>query len=85
MSARDTEFTVVARHRALVASLSPTERLQRALSLSSLTRSFAWEGARRHSGQRGTVAVVERFMRQLYGDEAERLLALVRRARVISE
>ena len=65
----DAERDAVERHLSLVRALSKTERLERALALSAFVRRLAWEGATRHAGAGGRAAVVERFLRQLYGPE----------------
>jgi hypothetical protein len=55
--------------------MSPPERLARALALSALARDLAWQGALRHAGHLGTAAVVERFLRQLYGPDVAAWIA----------
>lgn len=47
--------------------LSPSERFMRALALSAYVRQLAWQGAQQHAGARGEAAVIDRFLRQLYG------------------
>lgn len=74
----DTTELVRVRHRALIASLPPAERLLRAFSLSAFLRDVAWAGAQRAAGDRGPVAVRERFLTQLYGPHlSDALRALV--------
>lgn len=76
----DTTDLVQARHRALVASVPPAERLHRAFTLSAFVRTVAWAGAQRAVGVRGPAAVRERFLTQLYGrDMSDALRALVAR------
>ena len=60
-----------------IAAMSGAERLERALALTAFVRDLAWQGATLHAGHLGHAAVVERFLRQLYGDEvATRVRAL---------
>ena len=61
--------------------LSPGERFLKALSLSAFVRAMTWQGARLVAEADGADAVVDRFLRQLYGDEVaeqfrERLSAM---------
>ena len=65
----DTIDSVRARHRSLLATMSPSERLVRAFTLSAFVRDVAWAGAQRIAGGRGPVAVRERFLMQLYGSD----------------
>ena len=53
----------------LLLALSPGERFLKALSLSAFVRELAWQGARLVAEADGPEAVVDRFVRQLYGDE----------------
>ncbi|MGH7695555.1 MAG: hypothetical protein ACRENH_11270 [Gemmatimonadaceae bacterium] len=55
------------RYSALLRRLSAPERLERALALSALVRSLAWQGALRDVQGEGTDAVRERFLIKLYG------------------
>jgi hypothetical protein len=54
---------------ALIARLSPEERLLRAIALSAYVRRLAWQGARLHAGASDAEETVVRFLQQLYGDE----------------
>ncbi len=66
-------------YRALLRQLSGPERLERALALSALVRSLAWEGALRDVQAKGTDAVRERFLIKLYGVRtATQLLQTIR-------
>lgn len=55
------------RYNALLKGLSGPERLERALALSALVSSLAWEGARRDVHTKGVEAVRDRFLIKLYG------------------
>ncbi len=63
----DTSEAAAERQRRLVSTLTPGERLSRALALSALAREFAWAGARHAAGERGVDAVRHRFLEQAYG------------------
>jgi hypothetical protein len=63
----DTPAAVQAQYDAMVMQLSPAERFQRALALSSFVRNLAWAGAERVAGHLGRDAVVARFFLQVYG------------------
>lgn len=63
----DTDPGTHARRIALLRAMTAAERLARALDLTAVTRDLAWQGAMRHSEPRGSAAVVDRFLRQLYG------------------
>jgi hypothetical protein len=63
----DTTDAVQAQYDAMVMRLSPAERFQRALALSTFVRNLAWAGAERAAGHLGHDAVVERFFLQVYG------------------
>ena len=65
----DTDAITRARVLELLKGISPPERMGRALALSALVRDLAWQGAVRHAGHLGAAAVVDRFLRQLYGAE----------------
>lgn len=65
----DTDAATLARLTDLVRALPPAERLARALALSALARQLAWQGARAHVREDGAAAVLDRFLRQLYGPE----------------
>jgi len=51
----------------LLKTMSPAQRLASALAWSDLVRDLAWQGAVRYAGHLGQAAVVDRFLRQLYG------------------
>lgn len=55
------------RYSALLKGLSGPDRLERALALSALIRSLAWEGALRDARGKGSEAVRDRFLIKLYG------------------
>jgi hypothetical protein len=57
----------VERYTALLRNLTKPERLERALALSALIRSLAWEGARRDVQNKSVDAVRDRFVIKLYG------------------
>lgn len=63
----DTSVEMHLRYRELIGTLTPSERLGRALELSALTRQFSWAGARRVAGEDGPSAVRQRFLAQVYG------------------
>ena len=76
----DTTAPMQAQHHALLATLSPAERVLRALTLSAFVRDVAWAGAERAAGEHGPEAVRERFLEQLYGhDMPDALRALLAR------
>ncbi len=54
-------------YNALLRRLSAPERLDRALALSALLRSLAWEGARRDVQDKSVDAVRDRFLTKVYG------------------
>jgi len=81
----DTDATTRARWRELLRTLSPPERLARALALTALARDLAWQGALRHAGHLGTAGVVDRFLRQLYGPEVATRIASERAAALDGE
>ena len=68
-SVQDTSPAARDHLRALIAALTPAERLQRALALSSMARDFALAGARKFAGAEGADAVRTRFLEQQYGAE----------------
>ncbi|HUG27692.1 MAG TPA: hypothetical protein VMK53_05280 [Gemmatimonadales bacterium] len=72
----DTRPEVQASHKALLAALTPAERLARALALSALARDFAWAGARSRTGSHAPADVRQRFLLQVYGDDVARWVAL---------
>ena len=63
------------RQEALLAALTPAERLARALALSALARDFAWAGARSRFGSHASADVRQQFLRQVYGDGVARWVA----------
>ncbi len=65
----DTTTATQQAYDALLAGMTPAERLQRMLSLSCLARNLAWAGAERAVGHLGRQKVVERFFVQLYGPD----------------
>ncbi len=65
----DTTTATQQAYDALLAGMTPAERLQRMLSLSCLARNLAWAGAERAVGHLGRRKVVERFFVQLYGPD----------------
>lgn len=65
----DTTATTQHAYDALLAGMTPAERLQRLLSLTCLARNLAWAGAERAVGHLGRPKVVERFFLQLYGPD----------------
>ncbi|WP_309672199.1 hypothetical protein [Gemmatimonas sp.] len=65
----DTTATTQHAYDALLAGMTPAERLQRMLSLTCLARDLAWAGAERAVGHLGRPRVVERFFLQLYGPD----------------
>jgi hypothetical protein len=65
----DTTTATQQAYDALLAGMTPAERLQRMLSLSCLARNLAWAGAERAVGHLGRPKVVERFFLQLYGPD----------------
>lgn len=71
----DTDAVALARYRDLIRGIPKPERLARAIALSALARDLAWQGAKRHSGQLGAAAVVERFLLQLYGPRVARQMS----------
>ena len=64
----DTPPAVRAVYDALLMRMTPVERFQRAMELSSFTRNLAWAGAERTAGHLGHAAVVARFFLQVYGE-----------------
>jgi hypothetical protein len=73
----DTDPISRARLLDLLRALSPSERLTRALALSALARTLAWQGALQASGDRSGTAALHRFLEQLYGpDVAARVVPL---------
>lgn len=81
-SAHDTDQATTARHRALLDSLSHSERLARMFALSDFARQMTVEGARRYVGPDADQAIArERLLIQMYGpDEALRLSTMIARA-----
>ncbi len=65
----DTDAINRARHQEQLRAAYPEDRLARTLELSAFVRGLAWGGAVLHAGHLGTVGVVDRFLRQLYGPE----------------
>jgi hypothetical protein len=65
----DTATATQQAYDALLAGMTPAERLQRMLSLTCLARDLAWAGAERAVGHLGRPKVVERFFLQLYGPD----------------
>lgn len=65
----DTSPAVRDHHRALIAALTPAERLRRAFALSAMARDFALAGARKSAANGGPAAVRARFLEQMYGAE----------------
>jgi hypothetical protein len=63
----DTLPSVQAAYDEQLMAMTPAERLQRALALSSFARNLAWAGAERAVGHLGRDAVVARFFLQVYG------------------
>ena len=57
---------------------SPAERLLRALALSAYVRAVAWQGAVLHAEGQGEAAVIERFLRQLYGSDVAHAFEIIR-------
>jgi hypothetical protein len=66
-SLSDTSVAASEQQRALIAALTPAERMSRALALSALAREFAWAGARSFAGESGPDAIRQRFLEQSYG------------------
>lgn len=64
----DTAPEARARQEVLLATLTPAERLARALALSALARDFAWAGARSSAEGQAPANVRQRFLLQVYGD-----------------
>lgn len=60
----DTSAETQARDDQLLTALTPAERLERALALSSFARQLAWAGAERFAGHLGRADVIERFFLQ---------------------
>lgn len=54
---------------ALLLALTPGERFLKALNLSALVRRLTWQGALLVAQSDGAEAVVNRYVRQLYGDD----------------
>lgn len=71
----DTPPETRARQEALLAALTPAERLARALALSALARDFAWAGARNRLGSHAPADVRRQFLLQVYGDGVARFVA----------
>jgi hypothetical protein len=71
----DTTPETRARQVALLAALTPAERLARALALSALARDFAWAGARSRTGSHPQADVRQQFLLQVYGDGVARWVA----------
>ena len=65
----DTDPTSRARLLDLVRALPPSERLTRALALSALARTLAWQGALQAIGDQSATAARHRFLEQLYGPD----------------
>lgn len=74
----DTDTASRARLHELLRAAPPAERLTRALALTAVARELAWQGATRHAGHLGAAAVVDRFLRQLYGPEVAAQVAAQR-------
>lgn len=75
-SISDTDPVMLERYLLHLRGMPKPQRFVRALELSALARSLAWQGANRHSGHLGPQAVVTRYLLQMYGTEvAERVTA----------
>lgn len=66
--------TLDERYVAMLEELPMSDRFVRAMALTAYVRGLAWQGAVLHSGGKGNDAVIDRFLRQLYGaDIADRV------------
>lgn len=74
----DTDPAMLERYLQGIRSISKPQRFVRALELSALARSLAWQGANRQAGHLGAEAVVERFLLQLYGPDVAQAMAASR-------
>lgn len=70
-----------ATYHLMLRRLPKAERFLRALALTAYVRDLTWQGATRRAGELGSVAVVDRFILQLYGPTVAREFRAARESR----